>query len=346
MFVGMKKRWCVLAALAVMVMVCVRGASYAMPAQASAGAAQAAQPAKVSVGMYLSDVPSVDLREGLFAFDGYLWLRWDPAQFQATGQSDPGSPLPRCPADTYEVMGVHELSTENVSSRPGYAAFRVQGKVRQAFELERFPLDEHVLTLRIQDSESEAHKVQLIPDGDGTVAREMMVHGWTPGTLTVEATTDEFSTNFGDPQIPTGNKSVYSCITFQLPLRHDGWPYFFKLMAALFIATLLAMLAFLIRPINVDPRFGLPIGALFAAVANNWVVSAALPDRSGLTLADWLHIVAYVAIFMTILLSIRSLKLFESGDEDGARRFDRRCLAWMPLAYVASSIILVVLYRG
>lgn len=302
-------------------------------------------PREVSVGMYLSDVPSVDLREGLFAFDAYLWFVWDKTKFQLTGESDPSSPLPRSPADTFEVMGVHDFDTERVASREGYAAFRIQGKVRQAFDLERFPLDEHVLTVRIEDSENEIDKVQLVPDVKGSVARDLHVHGWKPGSFTVVSAADRFSTNFGDPQIPAGSETVYSCVEFRLPLLHNGWPYFFKLTAALFIATLVAMLAFLIRPTDLDPRFGLPIGALFAAVASNWMVSEALPDRSGLTLADWLHIVSYVVIFLTLLLSVRSLALFESGDEAGSKRFDRWCAKVMTLSYIAASVALVLLYK-
>jgi hypothetical protein len=303
------------------------------------------RPPQVRVGMYLSDVPSVDLREGTFAFDAYLWLVWDASRFQSTGAADPGSSLPRSPADSYEVMGVHELDTTLVTSRPGYAAFRLQGKVRQQFDLERFPLDEHVLTIRIQDSESEIHKVLLVPDEQGSSARAIEIHGWKAGAFAPVSATETFSTNFGDPEIPVGSTTVYSSIDFQLPLMHDGWPYFFKLTAALFIATLVAMLAFLIRPTDLDPRFGLPIGALFAAVASNWMVSEALPDRSGLTLADWLHIASYVAIFLTLLLSVRSLALFEAGDEQGSKRFDRRCAAVMPLTYAVASVALVLLYQ-
>lgn len=332
---------CAAASLAVLLF----SAPGARGAQEARGSSVDNGPRQVSVGMYLSDVPSVDLRDGVFSFDAYLWFVWDKDRFRPTGEEDPTSPLPRSPADSFEVMGVHELVTERITSHAGYAAFRIQGKVRQAFDLERFPLDEHVLTVRIEDSENEIDKVQLVPDAKGSVARDFHVHGWKPGTFTAVSAVDRFSTNFGDPLIPAGSETVYSCVEFRLPLLHNGWPYFFKLTAALFIATLVAMLAFLIRPTDLDPRFGLPIGALFAAVASNWMVSEALPDRSGLTLADWLHIVSYVVIFLTLLLSVRSLVLFESGDEAGSRRFDQRCVRIMAVSYVAASVALVLMYK-
>ena len=83
---------------------------------------------KVMVGMYLRDVPEVDLRAGTFSFDAYLWFRWDPSQFQAIGGSEGvASTLPRAPVDCYELVGVHEVSSTIVGSRPGYAAVRIQG---------------------------------------------------------------------------------------------------------------------------------------------------------------------------------------------------------------------------
>ena len=118
------------------------GSPVAVSATAQGGDTSEGGPAQVTVGMYLCDVPSVDLREGIWAFDAYLWLVWDSTKFQSTGTDDHTSALPRSPADVYEVMGVHELIATLVASRPGYAAFRLRGKVRQQFDLERFPLDE------------------------------------------------------------------------------------------------------------------------------------------------------------------------------------------------------------
>jgi hypothetical protein len=318
----------------------VTGAASA-PIDASEG-----KPRVVVVGMYLSDVPEVDLRAGFFAFDSYLWLRWNPDDFAPTGTShgDAGD-RPRSPADSYEVMGVHDLQTGEITSQPGYAVFRVQGKVRQQFDLVRFPLDEHVLSIRVQDADSEIHKVVYEPDAQNSVARGFHIHGWQAGAFQAVSSVDEFDTNFGDESLPTHNKSEYSCVAFELPLIHNSWPFFFKLTAALYIATLVAILAFLIRPIDLDPRFGLPIGALFAAVASQWMVSEALPDRSGLTLADWLHIASFIVIFLTLLLSVVSLHLYERGNEKGSARFDKSCGVFLVAAYALSCLVIVTYHR-
>jgi hypothetical protein len=331
---------------AILVLGAVMRAAVATPCQ-HVGPADAAVPTRdVVVGMYLRDVPEVDLRAGTFAFDAYLWFRWEPAQFLAIGAepSEDPSGLPRAPSESYEVMGVHELQTTAVSSRPGYAVFRVQGKVRQSFDLGRFPLDDHVLGIRVEDAENEIHRVRYVPDVEGSTAGHLTLHGWATTPLRVEAGTEEFATNFGDLELPTGTKSVYSAVTFQIGVNHDGVAYFAKLTCTAFIAAILSMLALLIRPSDVDPRFGLPVGGLFAAVASEWAVSEALPDRSGLTMADWIHVASFLAIFVVVLVSVFSLRHFEAGREEGSRRLDRLAF-WGLLPSYAVSILLIVWLR-
>lgn len=336
--------WVRVVVAAVLAWGCVASHSRAS-AQDAAAAARAEVARDVVVGMYLRDIPEVDLRAGLFAFDAYLWFRWNPEEFLAIGaEAGEGDSLPRAPCDSYEVMGVHELQTTPVSSRPGYAVFRVQGKVRQSFDLGRFPLDDHVLGIRVEDAESELHRVRYVPDVEGSTAGQLTLHGWATTPLRVVSGSEEFATNFGDLELPSGNRSVYSSVTFEIGINHDGLSYFAKLSCTAFIATVLAALALLIRPSDVDPRFGLPVGGLFAAVASEWVVSESLPDRSGLTLADWVHVASFLVIFLVVLVSVISLRAYESGREETSRRIDRVAF-WTVLPAYAASCVLIVWLR-
>ncbi len=318
-----------------------------MPSQDSKLQASTASPRIVEVGLYLSDVPEVNLREGVFAFDLYLWLRWEPSQFLATGAETPSSAggLPRAPADTYEIMGVHELTTTPITSDPGYSVFRIQGKVRETFELGSFPFDSHRLHLKIEDSESEIHEILLKPDIAQSKSRVTSIPGWQVGVLTIDTGVDEFNTNFGDPTIPSGSTAQYSYIEFSLPIENQGWAYCVKLGVPVVIAVLLAMYAFYIPPTDVDPRFGLPVGGLFAAVGSQWIVSAGLPDRTGLTLADWVHVISFIVILMVVAVSVRSLRLAKEGRDAEAEKLDSKCRKLFPTMYLLACATAVLLLR-
>ena len=63
------------------------------------------------------------------------------------------------------------------------------------------------------------------------------------------------------------------------------------------------------KPSDLDARFGMGVGALFAVAASAFVVSASLPDSASLTVADKMHMVALGFIFLTLLLSAFCLRL-------------------------------------
>lgn len=90
-----------------------------------------------------------------------------------------------------------------------------------------------------------------------------------------------------------------------------------------------------------DPRFGLGVGAIFAAVASEYIVIGSLPDSNVLTLADKLHMVAFGFIFLSLAESTYSLKLFNTGREALSRTLDHWSLGVMASAYVIITIVLV-----
>jgi hypothetical protein len=154
-----------------------------------------------------------------------------------------------------------------------------------------------------------------------------------------------YQTNYGDTSLPSGSESVYSRFLFAVPIERAGYGYFLKLFFGLFIATAIAFTASFIQPTHVDPRFGLGIGAIFAAVASEYVVTSALPDTNVLTMADTLHLLAFFFIFLSIAESTYSLSLYSSGDAVRMRRsvrLDRWSFAVMSAAYIALSVLAVV----
>jgi amino acid transporter len=73
---------------------------------------------------------------------------------------------------------------------------------------------------------------------------------------------------------------------------------------------------FWIKPINTDPRFGLCVGGLFAAIGNKYIVESIVPSTNEVTLLDDLHNITFVSIFIIIIISVISLNIYE---RDSAR---------------------------
>ncbi len=74
---------------------------------------------------------------------------------------------------------------------------------------------------------------------------------------------------------------------------------------------------------------------MFAAVASQYLVAAGLPESNGVTMAEKLHILSFVFIFVALAESIQVYKFAAQGREMVAVRVDRLCFRAFALGYVA-----------
>jgi hypothetical protein len=124
-------------------------------------------------------------------------------------------------------------------------------------------------------------------------------------------------------------------------IHREGLGFYLKMFVALFVAVGVALLAFFIRPTDVDPRFGLGLGALGAVIVNTYVTSSLVPDTGVMTLADIVNHVGIVTIFLSLLQSAISLYLYERKDRKAlSRLFDRVSFATILPCYVVINLIL------
>jgi hypothetical protein len=320
---------CVLGALAAVV-------ALAGPAFAQDAAAAPAAPVKVVVGAYVNRVTQMSLRENHFDVDFYVWFRW------TGGDKD------------FDPLKTFDVANGSITQRTGevheehkdfhYASCRIDAEITQFFDVSRFPFDDHVLRIEIEDTQSEAEFLTYVADAENSsVSPQAQVPGWTIVGPSAEVVPHRYGTNYGNIDLATGNASVYSEYSLSIPLQRSGVGYFAKLFFGLFIAVGIALLALHIKPTDLDPRFGLPVGSIFAAVGSLYVVTSQLPDTNVITLSDRLHILGFAVIFVTLVESTVSLHRWGAGDEAGSRRLDRVTFRALTALFVAGTVLAVIL---
>ncbi len=313
------------------ILLIIAGLALVMPAFAADEAT--AEPVPVYVGVYVNQIYDVSLKDNKFSADFWVWFRW---------QGDDVNPL-----ESFEVVNGRvdskEGEYEDVVKGFKYAACRVNATITKFWDVSEFPLDNHVLTLELEDNENEEFKLKYIPDQENCgVNPKVEVPGWRFQKAWSEVVAHGYQTNYGDISLPTNNESVYSRFIYSLEVVRPGIGYFFKLFFGVFIAAVIAFLVFFIKPTDLDPRFGLGVGAIFAAVASEYVITSALPDTNVLTLADKLHILAFAFIFLSIAQSILSLRMFTTGREKASQILDRLSFPVFFILYSAISLILIL----
>ena len=274
-----------------------------------------ARPVPVTVGFYVDRISSFSVRDVSWTVDFYVWFRW-------TGDSVESG-------NEFQVVDgwieSKALEKKEVNGSEHYERYRVMATITEPFNVSRFPLDDHLLTIKIENPLYQRHQMLFVPDMENTSASSRLkVPAYEISEAMLIEKPHSYKTTRGDPRLPAGIKSSYSQARLGFGLHRPGWGYFFKMFQSLYVALMIAMLAMFIKPTNVDPRFGLWIGGLFAAVANSYAVSSLIPDTGIMTLADMVNGVGVWIILLTVIQSTISLHIYERlHAEELSRRFDR-----------------------
>ena len=216
----------------------------------------------------MNEIEGLSLKENQFVADFYIWFRWHGDGFT--------------PIETFEITnGRIDSKTEPYVGKRGnynYAYQHIQATITQFWDVTRFPIDRHTLAIAIEDRDKREVRSSTSPTRrtPGSIRR----YGFRVAQLVsnrAEVISQVYRSNFGDLDLPRNNESVYSRFLFSIPIARNGWGYFVKLLFGMFVATAIAFTAFLIEPSHFDLRFGLGVGAIFAAVASQYVVSSSLP---------------------------------------------------------------------
>jgi len=286
------------------------GRSQAVPAIPAA-------PQTVHVGALVLDVGAVDVKAGTFVLDFYLYFRWK-------GKFDP---------TRFEIMNgvVDNLGPPDEEIMPDgtrHAAFRVRATVRAQMNLERYPWDEQVLPLEIEDTHLDARRMRYVADPDSALQGDATIPSYKITGIRTEAKTYQYASNLGDPSLRKGERLSYSRFILEIRARHSGAAVYLKAFLPLIISVAIAFLTFFIRVDALDPRFGVGIAGIFGAVSSHILVAGNLPEHAAFTMADRIHQIGLFSIFLSIAASAISLAYFNRGEEARAARLDRWC-AWI-----------------
>jgi len=297
--------------------------------------ANAATPQQVDVGIYLLDIYDVDLAKCTYAADFYLWFRW-------RGDVDPRE---------FEIMNGYLESKEHADLKrlPGvtYVSYRCRAVLHGAFDFRNYPWDSQKLVIEIEDASHDTRQLVYAADrANSSTHPELCVGSWTPEPVICYAKDVDYRTNFGEPTRPAGQKATYSRFYFVVPVGHSGAAPLVRLFMPLFVSVAIAFLAFLLRPDDLDPRFGVGIAAVFGAVSSQILVRSSLPDTAQITVGDQIHHLGLGFVFLSLLQSCISLRLWHKDKEGLSRKLDCVSAIAFPLAFATlMALIILPAYR-
>lgn len=282
-----------------------------------------AEPVKVQVGAYVLRVNNVSQKDGSFNVDMWLWFRW-----QGDGIK---------PYETFEIAnGKIESRSEAVVTQDegfNYTSVRVQATVFHDYDVRRYPLDNHVLTVELEDENSDQTALEYVVDQGIALDPGVSIPGWAVKLEAAKIEDHAYPTNYGLRSAGAGG-SHYSRFILPLSIERTSYSALFKQFWIAGLSVLLGLLAFRVKPTDLDARFGLGVGSVFAASANAFVIADSLPQTTAVTLAEQINFIAIGTIFLSVFISIASLRLCYAGREGASEKLDNWALLVIGLGYL------------
>jgi len=290
-----------------------------------------AQPDTVSVGSYVISVHDINFRDKQYTMRFWLWFVYDNPDFDFSTQLD----IPNAKA-----IDPPEIILDSIHGK-AWAIMKMKATMKENWNVLDFPFDRQHLKVQIENALFDNQSLVFKPDVKGsTFDKNEAIDGWEIINFKVTAGNNDYETGFGDTR-PSRSLQNFSSFLIEMDIQRNAWGLFMKIFIGMYIAFLISIISFTIKPEELEPRFGLPVGGLFATVGNKYIIDSILPESSSFTLVDSLHTLTFLGIFATLVVSAIALQHHDNGNNEGAVRVNKKGSKWVIGAYVIANIIMI-----
>lgn len=290
-----------------------------------------AQPDTVTVGSYVISVHDINFRDKQYTMRFWLWFLYDNPDFDFSTQLD----IPNA-----KSIDPPEIILDSIAGKT-WAIMKMKTTMKESWQVTDFPFDKQHLRVQIENALFDNNSLVFKPDVRGsTYDKADALDGWDITNFKVTAINNDYETGFGDPR-PERSIQNFSAFLIELDIERNAWGLFLKIFIGMYIAFLISIISFTIQVSELEPRFGLPVGGLFATVGNKYIIDSILPETSAFTLVDLLHTLTFLAIFGTLVVSAIALRYYDNGDKQAAIRFNHKGSRWVVVLYVLSNLVLI-----
>ena len=289
-------------------------------------------PRHVDVGVYVNNIPSVNLKEKKFQVDFHIWFRWSGDDID--------------PLESFAIVNGHiDAKDALVRKKIGnvnYGSYRVEATIYRNFDLSRYPLDKQSLKIQIEDAKSRGAELVYRADKDNSgISQKINIAGWRIGRVDNYESVTRYPSNHGDISMAKNAESAVPRYTFAVDIQRGGYGNFIKLFSMLFLAAALSFAAFRIRSDHIDARFALVVSGVFLAALTQSTLATNLPESDSFDMADQLYNLTMGFIFLICLSCIHTYKIFVDGDEERAGRLSRLAAIALLVGYVGANVAII-----
>ncbi|MBC7537056.1 MAG: hypothetical protein H7258_15305 [Ferruginibacter sp.] len=272
----------------------------------------------------MTSIHDIDFKEKEYTITFWLWLKYRNREFDFVQNLE----IPN--AKTVSKS----FSTIDSTDGKMYLLMKLQCVMKDSWKTENFPFDRQHLMLSIENSQFDSKSLIFKSDTLGKhFDPRFTLRGWNIDSFDISIRNKEYETAFGDESLEKPH-TEYSAYRVSIGITRDAMSLFWKMFLGMYVSFLIAYVCFYIHADNIDSRFGLSVGSLFAVIGNKYIIDSALPESTTFTLVDSLHGITLVFIFAVITCTAYSIKLAKKSGMQSANRFDMIAAQLLLLVYL------------
>lgn len=291
-----------------------------------------APPDTVKIGAYIISIHDINFQDKEYTLRFWLWALFDNVGFDLAKQLD----IPNA-----KSIDEPQAIVDMVGGKT-WQLMKLRATMKQNWKVGNYPFDKQHLVVHVENTIFDKSQLVFVPDDLGSgYDRELTLDGWSISNFEVTTKDKEYTTVFGDPESDFLH-SEYSSFDIVMDIERDGWGLFWKLFSGMYIAFLISMVSFGLAPREVEPRFGLPVGGLFAAVGNKYIIDSILPESNTFTLVDSLHAITFLVIFVILVISAVALYTINKGQAERSRKINLYAAWTVAILFLSINLALVL----
>jgi hypothetical protein len=291
------------------------------------------KPTRVSVGVFVVDIPEIDDARQMFRADCYVKISWKDPRLASSAEhrSIPLNEVWHPPLEILNRRTLDRLLPQVVSvDRNGTVTYdqRLQGTFAVPLNLRNFPLDEQVFAFRIVSPGHSPEEVEFVPDERSGRAEHFTIMEWTIGP----------ATNKTDPFVVPGRRPLAG-FTCALPAHRLAGVYFYAFVIPLTFIVCMSWTTFWMAPEQLGPRQGIAVTSMLTIIAYRFVVTNQLPKVAYLTRFDYFLLGCTALVFLVLVQVVSVHAMMTKGRPELARNLDLWARGVFPLLFLAFFLV-------
>ncbi len=175
------------------------------------GRATDGSPTLMRAGIYVERIPELNIKDAACTVDFYVWFSWEGDDWR----------LRESFTVVDGVVQQREKVDELQEGTRHYVRYRAVASISKFFDVRRFPLDDHRLTLNIECPSFRRTVLQCVPDTTSAVSSRVHVASYHIGPTATIGNPHRYASAMGDSRLAQARPAVYSQLRLGIPLERN-----------------------------------------------------------------------------------------------------------------------------